>query len=375
MSHVSRRSLLQAALASTCVPLMAQNARLIYRQREPDNLESDFSALREYITPNDSFYVRSHFATPQLNAASHVIRVEGAVERPFELPVSELAGMAQRKQMATLECAGNSRVFLVPPAAGVQWELGAVGNAEWSGVPLAAILQRAGVRNGAVEVLLEGADSGALRTDPKPEGAVKFARSLPLAKALKPEVLLATHMNGQPLAASHGAPVRAVVPGYYGMASIKWLQRIVVLNEPFTGYFQTVDYAVWKNVNGTPQRKPLLDMTVKSAVSRPVVNEVLTAGATYKVRGWAWTGDADITNVEVSGDGGRSWAVASLTGPAARFTWRAWEYDWKVPAQTGRVMLMSRATDSLGNTQQAAHDASTGNYVIHHTLPVPVVIA
>jgi DMSO/TMAO reductase YedYZ molybdopterin-dependent catalytic subunit len=349
-------------------------ARLLYRQRQPDNLEADFSALTDRVTPVESFYVRSHFPVPSGRAESWVIQVEGAVERPLELPVSELRGMRQQTVMATLECAGNSRVFLSPAAAGVQWELGAVGNAEWSGVSLSEVLNKAGVKAGAVEVLLEGADEGVLRNDPKPEGAVPFGRSLPLKKAMRPEVLLATGMNGSALTPAHGYPVRAVVPGYYGMASIKWVKRIVVLTEPFEGYFQTVDYGYWAKLGGAPVRKPLYDMAVKSAIAKPSVDEVVPSGARYLVQGWAWTGDADVTNVEFSPDGGRSWIPASLEGEPQRFVWRRWTLDWTVPSEGGERILMSRATDSLGRVQASAHDPAYGNYVIHHTLPIRVQV-
>ena len=146
---------------------------------------------------------------------------------------------------ATLECAGNSRVFLVPKVKGTQWELGAVGNAEWTGVSLGELLRQAGVKSGAIEVILEGADSGAIAEPPRPAGKIHFARSIPLGKAMD-DVLLAFRMNGQPLAPAHGFPLRAIVPGWYGMAAVKWLQRVVVTDRPFNGYYQTVDYAFWK---------------------------------------------------------------------------------------------------------------------------------
>src|SRR5262249_49811328 len=151
---------------------------------------------------------------------------------------------------ALLECAGNGRAFLVPRARGVAWQLGAVGTAEWTGVPLSAILDRAGVRAGAVEVILEGADSGEFREDPQAPGPIHCARSLPLEKARQQEVLLAYRMNGAEITAAHGYPLRAVVPGWYGMASVKWLTRLVVSDRPFQGFFQSIDYTYFERRHG-----------------------------------------------------------------------------------------------------------------------------
>jgi DMSO/TMAO reductase YedYZ molybdopterin-dependent catalytic subunit len=374
----NRRSWLAASVFGLSMrgqdSLAKSSQRLIYRQREPDNLESDFSAMESFLTPNKAFYVRSHFPVPPWNPASWSLQVDGAVKQTQKIGWEAFQNLPKTKVIATLECAGNSRVFLSPAAAGVQWELGAVGTAEWSGVRLKDVLQAAGVAETAVEVLLEGADGGAVRNEPKPEGRIAFARSIPLSKAMTEDVLLATHMNGQPLAASHGAPVRAVVPGYYGMSSIKWLQRISVLTEPFGGYFQTVDYGIWKNVNGHPVRKPLWEMTVKSAISRPSVGDTLAAGKSANLQGWAWTGDAEITKVEVSVDGGKTWSETNLADQKQKFAWRQWQFNWEVPNMSGKYVLMSRATDSKGNVQPAAHDPLTGNYVIHHTLPINVYV-
>ncbi len=160
-------------------------------------------------------------------------------------------------RVATLECAGNGRVFLVPQVAGAQWELGAVGNAEWTGVPLAALLQRAGLQEDACEIVLEGADRGAPTEPPTPPGSISYARSLPRDKALQPEVLIAYQMNGRDLPLDHGYPVRAIVPGHYGMASVKWLTRIQAVRQPFGGYWQTSDYGYWDYLEGKPVRRAL----------------------------------------------------------------------------------------------------------------------
>lgn len=347
-------------------------AGLVIRQKEPENLEFPYSSLTP-ITPNESFYIRSHFAVPRVDAGAWRLRVEGAVERPLDLTLDDLRQLPVKKQTATLECAGNSRVFLSPAVAGVQWELGAVSNAEWTGVPLPVILDRAGLKSNAVDVVLEGADSGEIRTDPHPPGPIHFARSLPVAKARQPETLLAFQMNGSPLPISHGFPVRAVVPGWYGMASVKWLTRIRVLPVPFQGHFQTIDYAYWERQHGEPTRAPLREIAVKSAIARPAMHEVVPANGRYRVYGAAWTGESEITKVEVSTDRGQTWASARLTGQPQRYAWVLWEYDWTTP-RPGAYTLMSRATDSRGRVQPAKHDYDTANYSVHHTLPIDVEV-
>ena len=363
-------------LAASNMRLGAQSpsSAMIMREREPENLEFPFASLDGPITPNELFYVRSHFAVPQVNAASHRLRVEGAVDRPFEIGYDELRRMASSSVQATLECAGNSRVFLIPQAGGAQWELGGVSNAVWTGVPLAALLERAGVKAGAVEVVLEGVDRGEPRSDPKPPGPIQFARSLPIAKARRPEVVIAHQMNGKELPISHGFPIRAVVPGYYGMSSVKWLSRIEVLATSYQGYWQTTDYAYWDRSTGTPTRQPLREMRVKSLIARPGMHEIVKAGSAFRVFGAAWTGDADVEMVEVSVDAGKTWAKARLLDKPTRFSWRRWEYEWKAPVQPGRVTLMSRASDSSGQRQPEQHNRDTANYVIHHVLPRVVVI-
>ncbi|HZY88432.1 MAG TPA: sulfite oxidase, partial [Gemmataceae bacterium] len=277
----------------------------ITRQKDPVNLESPFAALNSFITPNNLHYIRNHYAMPELDAKEWRLKVSGAVERPLELTYAQLRELPTRTVAVTLECAGNGRAFLEPKAKGVQWELGAVSTAEWTGVPLGLVLERAGLRAGAVDVVLEGADSGVPGNEPKPPGKVTFSRGLPLAKARRPEVLLAYKMNGADLPKAHGFPARAVVGGWYGMASVKWLTRVVVTDRPFHGYDQTADYAVWEKLDGIPTLTPIGGIDVKSSISRPAAGEAVPAGKDYTVRGFAWAGEAGVAKVEVSADGGK----------------------------------------------------------------------
>jgi DMSO/TMAO reductase YedYZ molybdopterin-dependent catalytic subunit len=347
---------------------------LIVRQRQPDNLESPFEVLDAFLVPNERFYVRNHFAAPKIDARAWRLRVEGAVEKPLEIGYDELLKLPSHSQVALLECAGNGRVFLTPKARGVGWGFGAVGTAEWTGVPLAEMLERAGVRSSAVEVVLEGADSGSVEEEPKSPGAIHFARSLPLAKARKPEVLLAYRMNGKELPAAHGYPLRAVVAGWYGMASVKWLTRVVVVDRPFQGYFQTFDYTYFERRDGLPVITPITELEVKASIARPALQEVVPADQPYRVHGAAWSGEADVTQVEVSTDNGRNWSKAQLLDKPAKYAWRFWEYRWQTPSQPGPQVLMARATDSRGRTQPAQRDPDRRNYMISHVLPVEVEV-
>lgn len=345
---------------------------LITREHEPENREYPFSSLDRWITPNDRFFVRCHFPVPKLDPTSWRLTVEGAVTKPLTLTLADLRKMPSQHRAAIIECAGNGRVFLVPKARGVGWELGAASNAEWTGVPLAALLEQAGVKKSAVDVILEGADKGEIRDDPKSPGIIPYARSLPIEKAKQPEVLLAYQMNGTDLPPVHGFPLRAVVSGWYGMASVKWLTRIVVTDRPYLGYFQTFDYTYFERRNGLASMVPITEMQVKAEIARPMRDEVVTAGAAYRVFGAAWTGDTDLTKVEISVDGGKSWQVASLQDKPVSHAWRMWEYQWQVPTRAGRYQVMARATDGRGRVQPMQRDPDLRNYMISHVIPIEV---
>src|SRR3954467_2886066 len=290
--------------------LQTYSAGVIIRQKEPRNLETPFDQLDSFLTPTELFYIRSHFPAPTLELASYRLRIDGAVRRPFSLTYQELRELPSETRTATLECAGNSRIFLVPQVEGAQWELGAVGNAEWTGVPLRVLLEQTGLAKNACEVVFEGADRGTPKEQPIPPGPISYARSLPLAKAVRPEVLVAYQMNGRELSRDHGYPVRLIVPGYYGMASVKWLTSIQVLEEPFQGYWQTSDYGYWDYIDGKPVRRPLAEMQLKSAIARPRVYETLLPDRICTVFGAAWAGQTDATEIAVSTDGGQTWAEA-----------------------------------------------------------------
>jgi DMSO/TMAO reductase YedYZ molybdopterin-dependent catalytic subunit len=347
---------------------------LIIRQKEPCNLETPFDQVDSYLTPTELFYIRSHFPAPKLDLASYQLSITGAVRNPLSLNYKQLRDMPSETRVATLECAGNSRVFLVPQVAGAQWELGAVGNAEWTGVPLGALLERAGLEEDACEIVLEGADRGTPPEPPMPPDPISYARSLPRDKAMQPEVLIAYQMNGHDLPQNHGYPVRAIVPGHYGMASVKWLTHIRALREPFRGYWQTSDYGYWEDLDGNPVRRALGEMKLKSEIARPRVYETLAPNRVYTVFGAAWAGETEVTEIAVSTDGGQTWAEAEFLDPAQRYAWRRWKYDWLTPGKPGQCILMARANGANGSVQPDTHDRNYGSYVVHHLLPIEVFV-
>ncbi len=355
------------------VPPPLSSGGMIVREKMPVNLEMPFGSVDSFITPVDRFYVRCHHPIPEIAGEDWRLKVEGDVENPLELSYAELSGMETRTIVVTMECAGNGRTFLDPQREGAQWEGGAVGNAEWTGVPLSALLERAGVRSSTLEVILEGADEGAIKGPPGPSGKIHYARSIPLSKSID-DVLLALRMNGEQLTPAHGFPMRAVVPGWYGMAAVKWLTRIIASSKPYHGYYQTIDYSYWERGSSAPTLVPITTMRVKAQISRPEFAEAVSAGQNYRVHGAAWTTDAEILRVEVSTDEGATWCDARLLGNSLRNAWRLWEYDWAVPSSPGKTVLMARATDSKGRTQPAKHHDDRGSYLIHHWLPIEVLI-
>jgi len=353
----------------------------IVRSESPLNLEMPFSTVDSFLTSTKSLYVRTHFPIPAIDRNAWRLYIEGEVEKPFAINFEELMTIESVTAPVTLECAGNNRNFLQPKVKGVQWHLGAVGNAEWTGVRLSALLDRAGLKPNAYEVVLEGADRGILEDPKSPPGELKFARSIPVEKARR-DVLLAYKINGEDLPPEHGFPVRAIVPGWYAMASVKWLQRIIIIDRPFAGYYQTIDYAYWKRTDyGHWERgeeigelTPLTEMQVKAEIARPEEGETVRANTTVCVRGAAWACDAEITKVELSTDGGTTWDGAKLLGESNLNTWRLWEFDWQTPSQPGKQTLIARATDSLGRTQPAHRDPDRGTYMINHLLPIDVEV-
>lgn len=344
----------------------------IVLSEEPLVLETPADKLGSFITATQSFYVRSHFPTPRIDKNKWRLRIEGEVERPFEINYEELTKLESKKIPVTLECAGNGRRFLEPKVKGVQWNLGGISNAEWTGAPLSILLDRARVKANAREVILEGTDRGKPEDPKSPSQEFNFARSVPLEKTR--DVLLAYKMNDVDLPVENGFPVRAIVPGWYAVASIKWLQRIIVTDRPFNGYYQTLDYSFWTRRGDNAELIPLSEIQTKSEIVQPREGEVVSANSNVRVQGAAWTSDGEITKVEVSADNGSSWKEAKLLGESKPNAWRLWEFNWKTPARSGKATLIARATDSKGRTQPVERDPDRGTYMINHLLPITVEI-
>ncbi len=377
---LTRRDFVRTALATSVLSGFAIGDEpgkpafpgLTVRMHQPRNLEFPVSELKGPIIPNEQFFVRSHFAVPQLDVNTWKLKVEGAIGKPLELTISELLKLPQKTMTATIECAGNGRVHLTPQALGLQWGQGAVGNAEWTGVTLASVLNAAGVKKTAVDVVLEGADSGIIANPPSP-GAIPFSRSIPIEKANRDEVLLAFKMNGETLPASHGFPLRAVVGGWYGMASVKWLSRIVVSDKPYQGFWQTLDYSFFERRDGQPTLVPVQAMLPKAILARPGLSEIVPAGKTSRLFGAAWAGENAIDKVDISVDGGKTWAKAKLLTDPKPFQWVLWEYLWENPTK-GEAAIVAKATDSKGATQPATRDADRRTYMINHLVPTAVIV-
>ncbi len=337
--------------------------------------ESIVTSLDNRITPTDRFYIRNHFTeVPEIDAEKWRLTVEGLVSQPLNLGFDDLKALAARESVVTLECAGNSRSYLTPPAEGIGFMHGAVSTARWKGVPLAAVLEQAGIADIALEVVFHGADTG----EEEEDGVVystelPYSRSLSVAAATRPEILLAYEMNGEPLTPDHGFPVRLLVPRWYGMASVKWLTRIEVVDTPFEGFFQKRRYVfIDEGVEEGTARKPVTTLKVKSVITSPRHGEVVQPGP-FVIRGFAWSGEGDVTTVEVTTDGGNNWAQATLLGDPDPNAWRAWEFPWRA-TDAGHFIFMARATDSTGNCQPARVPWNFRGYANNgiHTLAVEV---
>jgi DMSO/TMAO reductase YedYZ molybdopterin-dependent catalytic subunit len=271
--------------------------------------------------------------------------VTGQVERPLALSLRELHNMRSQAEVVTLECAGNGRTLFDPPVPGERWQYGAVSTAEWSGVPLADVLDRAGVRSSAREILFRGADGG--EVDNK-RGTIRFERSLPVDQARDSDAILAYAMNGEPLPIQHGFPLRLVVPGWYGVASVKWLTEIEVTDRPFEGHYQTEKYVYYWKRDGKELREPVTLQRVRALITEPAPGQEAKPGELV-VRGVAWSGAAPIAKVEVRVNGG-DWREARLVGERKRHSWQWWELIAHFD-NPGEVTLHARATDLAGRTQ------------------------
>ncbi len=349
---------------------LAIEAGLVVHRAHPLNCETSIpDLLGGVVMPNAHFYVRNHFQIPRVEAADFRLNVAGLVERPLSLSLADLRNMRSQTAVVTLECAGNGRTLFDPPAPGEKWDLGAVSTAEWTGVPLSEVLERAGVRKSACEVLFRGADGGSVDGHARP---IRFERSLALDEARDADPLLAYAMNGEPLPIQHGYPLRLVVPGWYAVASVKWLTEIELIDCPFAGHYQSDTYHYeWQRDDGIV-REPVTLQRVRALITEPAHDQEIRRGE-LAIRGVAWSGAAPIARVEVSVGGG-SWQTARLVGARTRHAWQWWELIIDADAP-GLTILRARATDLAGRTQPERAEWNRlgyGNNSIHE-VPVRIV--
>ncbi|MGH9661384.1 MAG: sulfite oxidase, partial [Bryobacteraceae bacterium] len=310
--------------------------------------------------PNDRFFVRSHVYTPRVDATAWRLRIEGEVAKPVALGLDELKKLPRVEVVSVLECAGNGRSFYQPAIIGMPWRWGGVGNARWTGIRLSSVLAMAGLKPGVKHLLFNGADA--------PIGTMPdFERTLPVAKGLAAETLLAYEMNGEPLPASHGFPLRLIVPGWAGDSWIKWVTTITALDKEFEGFWMKTAYRyparpVAPGAAVDPaDMLPVEALRVKSVIASPLDGARVGAGP-VRIRGAAWSGESPVVRVDVSTDSGRAWRPAALGRDRARYAWRLWELEW-TPPHSGSHVLMARATDAAGQTQPLAPDWNPSGYL------------
>jgi sulfane dehydrogenase subunit SoxC len=316
-------------------------------------------ALRYDVTPPGLHYLLVHYDIPLVDPASWRLEVGGRVERPLSLSLEELERRPPARAAVTLECAGNGRALLAPRPMSQPWLLEAVGTAEWGGTPLRPLLEEAGVLDGALEVVFTGLDRGV-------EGGIeqRYERSLSVAEALRDEVLLVHEMNGRPLLPQHGFPLRLVVPGWYGMASVKWLERITVVDRPFDGYQQRQSYRL--RLEEDEVGEPLTRIRPRALIAPPGIPDFATRRrildpGPHELEGRAWSGWAPIDRVEVSADLGATWRQAELGPRGDPWAWVPWRLGWEPPGP-GEYELWCRARDEAGNEQPVDPPWSLGGY-------------
>jgi DMSO/TMAO reductase YedYZ molybdopterin-dependent catalytic subunit len=345
---------------------------MIVRSSRFLDLETPVEHFNTWLTPVPHFFVRNHMHQPaELNADSWRLNIAGEVEKPITLELPDLSKFELHSVVNTLECAGNGRGLFRPQVPGVQWEKGAVSTAKFSGPRLHDVLQRAVVKASGKHVMFRGGDEVPGKVPP-------FVRSIPIEKALDSDTLIATHMNGSPLTKHHGFPARALVPGWIGAASCKWLTEIKVLESEFVGNFMSPGYR-FPNQPGKPGDpiKPedthvLTALNVKSVISGPVDQATVKAGR-ISVHGAAWAGEADVVKVEISTDAGTSWTAASFGRDQGHYAWRLWNYNWN--AKRGEYTIFSRATDSHGRTQPATSIWNPSGYLYNAVDQVRILVA
>jgi sulfane dehydrogenase subunit SoxC len=328
-------------------------------------------ALRYEITPVGLHYLLTHYDIPAIDPEEWRLSVGGLVRQPMTLSLDDVRSRPRVTLPVTMECAGNGRAKLSPRPISQPWLAEAIGTAQWTGTPLRGLLEDAGMEPGAVEVVFTGADHGM-------EGEVEqdYARSLPVAEALREDVILAYQINGQPLPPQHGFPLRLLVPGWYGMTSVKWLKAIEVVGEPFQGYQQAHGYRF--RAQPEEEGEPVTRIAPRAMMVPPGFPEFITRDRLVprgpcRLQGRAWSGWGPIEAVQVSVDGGRTWYAAALGTPPGPAAWTAWSFDW-TPSGPGPYELTCRARDAAGNEQPLEPGWNVGGYANNAVQRVRVTV-
>jgi DMSO/TMAO reductase YedYZ molybdopterin-dependent catalytic subunit len=327
-------------------------------------------ALRYPVTPVGLHYLLIHYDIPAVAADAWRLEIGGAVERPASLSLADLRALPAVTRRVTMECAGNGRAQMAPRPVSQPWLTEAVGTGEWTGVPLRAVVEQAGLADDAVELLFTGLDRGF-------EGGVEqlYERSLPLAEALGDDALLAYELNGAPLPPQHGFPLRLVIGGWYGMAHVKWLGAITAITAPFTGYQQAVGYRLYDadgNAGDPVTRIMPRSLTLHPGVPDFMTRERVLGAGPVTLQGRAWSGWAPIDRVEVSVDNGLTWADAAVEAPVDARAWQGWTYAWD--AAPGSHVVASRATDADGRTQPDEPPWNLKGYANNAVERIPVTV-
>jgi len=326
-------------------------------------------ALHWDITPPGLHYLLTHYDIPAVDTGTFELTIDGLVDDALSLDLDAIRSRPQISSVVTLECAGNGRAQLLPRPVSQPWLTEAVGTARWTGVPLSSVLQEAGIADGAVDVVFAGADHGIERGVEQ-----DYQRGLPLAEAMADGVMLAYEMNGAPLPPQHGAPLRLIVPGWYGMASVKWLRRITLVAEPFDG-FQMRAYR-FRESSDEPGI-PLTRIEPRALLAPPGYPDFMSrrrmvSSGEVIIEGRAWSGWAPVTTVEISVDGGDTWQVADLEPALDSYSWARWSWTW--PAEPGSYVLSARATDMTGRMQPVSQRWSRGGFANNTIQRIPVTV-
>ena len=333
-------------------PSLKENGPLITRVARPFDAETPVGEFTSWLTPNEKLFVRSHFGPPTPEALDPTVwrlRVAGLVVHPLSLSLEELRQFETITLTTVLQCSGNGRAFHRPKVPGVQWERGAVGNVQWTGVRLRDVLRKTELQSQAKHVQFQGADRPIVASVPL------FVRSIPLEKAIHPDTLLAYEMNGRPLLLLHGAPLRVITPGWMAESCLKWLTDITVQADESTGYYMQTAYripaATVAHDSGRQSQKmlPVEEMPVKSLIATPGDGATVKASSVM-IQGVAWGGEAKVVKVEVSFDEGKTWEQARLVGEDQLYAWRQWQFIWKA-GTAGVCTILCRATDTRGDVQ------------------------